>query len=110
MSSVYVRAVLPPLEQDVVLGFAREKLCRLPIADPKVMELGAIMVELRAEEEELRGEVTSRGRKIPLPQPGDMHVRVQKSSLLIELKTSKIELIPFVLLQENKQEIYAKGY
>jgi hypothetical protein len=44
----------------------------------------------------------------PLPQPGDMHVEFKKSSLPDKVKKSKIQFIPFRLLQENKNVLCEK--
>ena len=59
------------------------------------------------EDYEPRGkeETSSNEDEVPLPQPGDMHVEFNKSSLPDRAKKPKIEFIPFRLLQENKQEL-----
>ena len=44
----------------------------------------------------------------PLPQPGDMHVEFKKSSLPNTVNKSKIQFIPFRLLQENKNVLCEK--
>ena len=44
----------------------------------------------------------------PLPQPGDMHVEFKKSSLPNTVNKSKIQFIPFCLLQENKNVLCEK--
>ena len=53
-------------------------------------------------------ETSSDEDEAPLPQPGDMHVEFKKSSLPDRAKKPKIEFIPFLLLQENKQELCKK--
>ena len=44
----------------------------------------------------------------PLPQPGDMHVEFKKSNLPDTVNKSKIQFIPFRLLQENKNVLCEK--
>ena len=44
----------------------------------------------------------------PLPQPGDMHVEFKKSSLPNIVNKSKIQFIPFRLLQDNKNILCEK--
>ena len=44
----------------------------------------------------------------PLPQPGGMHVEFKKSSLPNTVNKSKIQFIPFHLLQENKNTLCEK--
>ena len=56
----------------------------------------------------LRERRSSNEDEVPLPQPGDMHVEFKKSSLPDRVKKPKIEFIPFLLLQENKQELCKK--
>ena len=51
---------------------------------------------------------SSEEEDVPLPQPGDMHMEFKKSSLPDRAKKTKIESIPFCLLQENKQELCKK--
>ena len=45
---------------------------------------------------------------VPLPQPGDMHVEFKKSSLPSTVNKSKVQFIPFSLLQENKNVLCEK--
>ena len=79
------------------------------LADPKVygdLEHGGWTME-EEENYEPKGkeEVSSDEDEAPIPQPGDMHVEFKKSSLPDRARKSKIEFIPFNLLQENKQEL-----
>ena len=53
-------------------------------------------------------EMCSGEDEVPLPQPGDMHVELKKSSLPNKAKKPKVQFIPFSLLQENKQELCKK--
>ena len=79
------------------------------LADPKVY--GDLDHDGRTSEEEedyepkVKEKTSSDEDEAPLPQPGDMHVEFKKSSLPDRGKKTKIEFIPFRLLQENKQEL-----
>ena len=79
------------------------------LADPKVYgdldHDGWTSEEEEDYEPKVKEETSSDEDEAPLPQPGDMHVEFKKSSLPDRAKKSKIEFIPFRLLQENKQEL-----
>ena len=53
-------------------------------------------------------ETSSNEDEAPLPQPGDMHVEFEKSSLPNKAKKPKIQFIPFHIFQENKQDVCKK--
>ena len=76
------------------------------LANPKVygdVEHCGWTTEEEEDYEPKREEETSSDEdEVPLPQPGDMHVDIKKSSLPVRAKKIKIEFIPFRLLQENK--------
>ena len=82
------------------------------LADPKVYgdleHDGWTSEEEEDYEPKGKEETSSDEDEAPLPQPGDMHVEFKKSSLPDRSKKSKIEFIPFRLLQENKQELCKK--
>ena len=82
------------------------------LADPKVygdVEHCCWTTEEEEDYEPKENEETSSDEdEVPLPQPGDMHVKFKKSSLPDRAKKPKIEFIPFRLLQENKQELCKK--
>ena len=76
------------------------------LADPKVYEDlehdGWTSEEEEDYEPKLKEQTSSDEDEAPLPQPGDTHVEFKKSSLPDRAKKTKIEFIPFRLLQENK--------
>ena len=79
------------------------------IANPKVYgdveHYGWTTEEEEDYDPKRKEETTSDEEDDPLPQPGDMHVELKKSSLPNKAKRSKVQFIPFRLLQECKQDL-----
>ena len=82
------------------------------LADPKVYvdleHCGWTTEEEEDYEPKGKEETSSHEDEVPLPQPRDVHVEFNKSSLPKRAKKPKIKFSPFRLLQENKQELCKK--
>ena len=82
------------------------------LADPKVYgdveHCGWTTREEEDYEPKGREETSSKEDKVPLPQPGDMHVEFKKSSLPDRAKKPKIEFIRFSPLAGKQAGIMQK--